>query len=353
MAKIKVTSKCELYDGMSITFKAPCDGSAVDGLKVYYNNKSQAFSFRDAHGNNLAGLGNLFSSGAYIKAILNTSEGYAYLQNADTNKHLEAHINNKNNPHGVTIAQIGAAAASHTHTKSQITDFPSSMPASDVYSWAKQSKKPTYTYSEVGAAAASHTHSLSSLGAAAASHTHPVSQIDFGWQLIKTDTQTLTGNTSGKTVSYSVTVPYIDGRLPDEIRMDVVASTRYVSPTGVPGATQVGLNLPGHSLVVESPTAAAGTHEGSFSSSRIFSMQPNQRITCWSDTETRRTVEYHVGTYYAPHNSPTNNNRAIYATAYDADKSFTWNFSANMGVTSGVTSFTTNYTLKIYVRNVA
>ena len=47
----------------------------------------------------------------------------------------------------------------HTHTKSQITDFPTSMPASDVYSWAKASSKPTYTYSEVGAAAASHTHS--------------------------------------------------------------------------------------------------------------------------------------------------------------------------------------------------
>ena len=48
--------------------------------------------------------------------------------------------------------------SSHTHTKSQITDFPSSMPASDVYAWAKASSKPSYSYSEVGAAAASHTH---------------------------------------------------------------------------------------------------------------------------------------------------------------------------------------------------
>ena len=44
----------------------------------------------------------------------------------------------------------GKAASSHTHTTSQITDFPSSMPASDVYSWAKQATKPTYTASEVG-----------------------------------------------------------------------------------------------------------------------------------------------------------------------------------------------------------
>ena len=44
----------------------------------------------------------------------------------------------------------GKANASHKHTKSEITDFPSSMPASDVSAWAKASTKPTYTASEVG-----------------------------------------------------------------------------------------------------------------------------------------------------------------------------------------------------------
>lgn len=39
--------------------------------------------------------------------------------------------------------------SSHTHTKSQITDFPSSMPASDVYAWAKASSKPSYSWSEI------------------------------------------------------------------------------------------------------------------------------------------------------------------------------------------------------------
>jgi hypothetical protein len=39
--------------------------------------------------------------------------------------------------------------SSHTHTKSQITDFPTSMPASDVYSWAKQAQKPAYSWSEI------------------------------------------------------------------------------------------------------------------------------------------------------------------------------------------------------------
>lgn len=49
----------------------------------------------------------------------------------------------------ITPAAIGAAPSSHTHTKSQITDFPSSMPASDVYAWAKAPSKPSYSWSEI------------------------------------------------------------------------------------------------------------------------------------------------------------------------------------------------------------
>lgn len=44
----------------------------------------------------------------------------------------------------------GKAPISHTHTKSQITDFPTSMPASDVSAWAKAATKPSYTKAEVG-----------------------------------------------------------------------------------------------------------------------------------------------------------------------------------------------------------
>lgn len=45
----------------------------------------------------------------------------------------------------------GKANSTHTHTKSQITDFPTSLPASDVYSWAKSATKPSYSAKEVGA----------------------------------------------------------------------------------------------------------------------------------------------------------------------------------------------------------
>lgn len=59
--------------------------------------------------------------------------------------------------HTHTAEQIGASPSGHRHTKSEITDFPSSMPASDVPAWAKAASKPTYTASEVGALASGGT----------------------------------------------------------------------------------------------------------------------------------------------------------------------------------------------------
>ena len=50
----------------------------------------------------------------------------------------------------VTAASVGAAAASHTHKKADISDFPTSMPASDVAAWAKAASKPSYNLSEIG-----------------------------------------------------------------------------------------------------------------------------------------------------------------------------------------------------------
>ena len=50
---------------------------------------------------------------------------------------------------GLVEALEGKANKVHTHTKSQISDFPTSMPASDVHKRAKQANKPTYTISEI------------------------------------------------------------------------------------------------------------------------------------------------------------------------------------------------------------
>lgn len=58
-----------------------------------------------------------------------------------------------------------ATTTNHTHTKSQITDFPSSLPASDVYAWAKASAKPTYNATEVKLSGYSNPGSYSAIAA--------------------------------------------------------------------------------------------------------------------------------------------------------------------------------------------
>ena len=99
MAKIRVDITGIIEDGRLVTFKAPCDCTAIDGLVVYYtlpsdryNNSSRTpeeFKLCDAHGNNLAGLGNLFTAGAYVHVILDTANRKAYIQNAATNSYIE------------------------------------------------------------------------------------------------------------------------------------------------------------------------------------------------------------------------------------------------------------------------
>ena len=104
--------------------------------------------------NGPSGLGENSTDGAlYSQAYSNAWVG----QIAQDYRNGNLFTRGKSN--GTWTAWKAVSYNGHTHTKSQITDFPSSMPASDVYSWAKASTKPTYTYSEVGAAAASHTHS--------------------------------------------------------------------------------------------------------------------------------------------------------------------------------------------------
>lgn len=63
--------------------------------------------------------------------------------NDDSHNHVISNVD------GLQSALDGKAPSSHTHTKSQISDFPSSLPASDVYSWAKASTKPSYAWSEI------------------------------------------------------------------------------------------------------------------------------------------------------------------------------------------------------------
>lgn len=97
MAKIKLTLDHELVEGEHVTFRAPCDCTAVDGITVTYPRVSENsvtmqstnFTFRDAHNNALTNLGNLFSAEALVIAVLDKTKYRAYIVNAANNKYLD------------------------------------------------------------------------------------------------------------------------------------------------------------------------------------------------------------------------------------------------------------------------
>lgn len=100
MAYIRLDVSETIYNGQTITFKAPCACNAANGIKVYYptsvddaiSTASKTFTFKDAHGNDLTGLSSLFNAGAYVEVALDVSNGHAYILNADTNGYIEKRL---------------------------------------------------------------------------------------------------------------------------------------------------------------------------------------------------------------------------------------------------------------------
>lgn len=94
MALIKVNVQESIYDGAEVVFVAPCDCSAISGLRlVVPNGNNQTtdvdFAFKDANGNDLSNVDHLFKAGAFVKVILKVTNKVAYIQNPDTNGYLE------------------------------------------------------------------------------------------------------------------------------------------------------------------------------------------------------------------------------------------------------------------------
>ena len=95
----------------------------------------------------------------------------------------------------ITPSDIGAAAGSHEHTKSDITDFPTSMPASDVFDWAKTPIKPSYSWDEI-------TNKPTDFGTSV--HTHLVKDItDFPSSMPASDVYAWAKSTTKPSYSWS------------------------------------------------------------------------------------------------------------------------------------------------------
>ena len=80
----------------------------------------------------------------------------------DGNSHIPA-TGTTNNGKVLKAGSTSNSASWSNIDWTEIVNKPTSMPASDVYAWAKSSTKPTYTASEIGAADLSHRHAFADL----------------------------------------------------------------------------------------------------------------------------------------------------------------------------------------------
>lgn len=106
------------YESKQAANGGTAESLVTTGEKYTWNNKQDALSFITAPSSN-----NKVATASDIPTTLPASDVYSWAK----------------------------ASSKPSYSYSEISNTPSSLPASDVYSWAKASSKPTYTLSEVGA----------------------------------------------------------------------------------------------------------------------------------------------------------------------------------------------------------
>ena len=107
MPKIRIDIEANLFNGQTVTFKAPASCADITGLIIYYPNgntqASKNFKFVDAHGVDVgSGTMSLFAANAIVKVVLDVDQGKAFIQNADTNAYIEGKFA------GSTIVQVSS-----------------------------------------------------------------------------------------------------------------------------------------------------------------------------------------------------------------------------------------------------
>ena len=136
---------------------------------------------------------------------LTTSVNHTHSQYYDSNisRTKNTVLAAPNGADGKAVFRSLVAADIPTLTKSKISDFPTSMPASDVYAWAKASTKPSYSWGEITGKPSTFTPS---------SHEHNYI-IYYGTNTISSTTNDTTANWGKKNISfhfYSKTGQLID-----------------------------------------------------------------------------------------------------------------------------------------------
>lgn len=201
----------------------------------------------------------IVSSDLEVTALIDPSQLYVLLEVFQA--HLAefiAHRDDKSNPHGVTIEQIGAAAAGHTHTAAQIGALPANtafVPPTRKVAGKALSADVTLGPGDVGAAAVGHTHTPAEAGAAAADHAHTPASL--GAQ------PTVTGGASTITGSNLTASRALVSNANGKVAVSAVTATELGYLDGVTSAIQTQLNgkaASGHTHTPAQAGAAAASH---------------------------------------------------------------------------------------------
>ena len=98
----------------------------------------------------LEGAGTV-SSSFITQTLPTTDDGKLYIQVGYMNNTYDAWRLQITHPiYQFKDGKLRLYVPEHKHVKADITDFPTSLPASDVYAWAKAASKPSYAWSEIG-----------------------------------------------------------------------------------------------------------------------------------------------------------------------------------------------------------
>lgn len=114
-------------------------------------NGSDGSTFNVTDSNTVYGNATASAAGLMSAADKTKLDGIAAGSNHITvDSTLSANSTNPVQNKVIKSALDGKSNTGHTHVKADITDFPTSMPASDVSAWAKAATKPSYSKAEVG-----------------------------------------------------------------------------------------------------------------------------------------------------------------------------------------------------------
>lgn len=236
----------------------------TNNLAYYWDNTSKTYKALDVQTwDNLSGKPSTFPPSTH---------------NHDDRYYTETEINSK---------LAGKANSSHTHKKTDITDFPTSMPASDVKAWAKADTKPVYTKSEVGLGNVDNTADkdksvkyATSAGAA--------SSVD--WSGVKNKPGTYPPSAHNHNIE---SLTNFDARVYDAAGTRA-ANTVLAAPSGSDGTARfrqlVAADLPSHTHNYAGSASAGGAADSSLS---LF-VNPSTRQTSGDYDLTSPTYAYKV-----------------------------------------------------------